>query len=329
MTETKATLTRPSRETESMWQACAPAVAALGAEFPNLVGLGPDSRSIFSEFSCHSPERFIDVGIAESNLVGVAAGLARAGKKAVVASLASFLVRRAAEQIRNDVCNQGMDVTFIGIGGGLACEEFGTSHHVIEDTTVFMTMPHIHVFTPADAPEAIWAVQTAVRTAGPAYVRLGARTDPVIHTTGDRFALGEPEVLRTGTEAVIFANGICVSEALSAAAELSRHGADCAVVNVGSLKPLAAGAIIQAARGKRVAVVVEEHARPGPLAALVSASLLRQSFSGAMTSLAIEPRGVAAGSRGKLLSSFGIDSPSIRDAVLRMLRRGDTPRRPA
>jgi len=297
-----------------MRRSCAPVMAELADEHGDLVAMGADGLSIFGALAERHPGRFVDVGIAEANLVGVAAGLARSGKRVFLGSIAAFLARRACEQIRNDVCNPGLDVTFVGIGGGLAYGMLGPTHHVVEDVALFRTMPHATVLVPADAQEARWALRTAARRRGPVYVRLGAREDPVVHDFEPKAELGAPLPLADGDDVAILASGICVSEALHAAAAVRVDGISAAVASIPTIRPLDAAALERAIGAARAVVVVEEASAAGGLGDLV-AGLLGPRLGRRLARLAIDAGYAPVAGREALLRHHGIDRGAIAQAV--------------
>ena len=179
--------------------------------------LAADGRALALPFARAFPERFIDVGIAEANLVGVAGGLARSGRPVVVCGMAPFLVRRAAEQLRIDVCGPGLDVTVIGVGGGLGYGDLGASRHAPEDLGSLASMPSTRVYCPADVHDARWAVRQAVLGAGPAYVRVGARDDVVVHSAQDTFSPGGRLEAQSHDDVLVIAAGATVAQAHAAA----------------------------------------------------------------------------------------------------------------
>lgn len=307
--------------TGSMRSACIPVMSALGEARPDLVALGSDGRAIFEEFSRRFPQRFVDVGIAEANLIGVAAGLARAGKVVFVATIASFLLRRAYEQIRVDVCDPGLPVKLVGVGGGLSYGTLGPTHHLTEDIALTRSLPNMAVYVPADAHDAVGALHAALAWPGPAYVRLGTGTEPLVHGGDEPFAAGRPELLRDGRDLLIFATGYCVSQALSAAASLAQSGHEVGVVNVRALKPFDAEAVAELVRGRRAVLTVEEHSAAGGLGSIMAELLCGRSAC-ALERLGIPDEYPPVGTREELLAFYGLDDRGIVKAALGMLGGG-------
>lgn len=301
--------------TRSMRAECNATMEALAERHESMFALGADGFSIFERFAKRRPDRFVDVGISETNLVGVAAGLARAGHKVVVSCIGAFLVRRAQEQIRNDVCNPGLDVTFVGVGAGFSYGWLGATHHMIEDLAVMRTMPSAAVFSPVDAAEAAAALEAAVALDGPAWLRIGAREDPVLHREPPSFEVGTPVLLRRSRSPVlVVATGICVSHALSAADDLAEQGVDVSVANVHTLRP-ETGALSDLVRRYEVVVTVEEHSHAGGLGDLV-ARLLQGSPGKVVARLGVAAAYPPVGDRDELLRHFRVDREAIRDEVL-------------
>jgi transketolase len=304
----------------SMRTACLPVMETLGEKVPHLITMGADGQAIFGDFAKRFPERFIDVGIAEANLIGVAAGLARAGKIVFVATIGSFLLRRAYEQIRIDVCDPKLPVKLIAVGGGLSYGTLGPTHHLTEDIALTRVLPNVAVFIPSDSHDAVGALHAALEWNGPAYVRLGTGTEPVLHRGDEAFDFSQPEVLRSGQELTIFATGYCVSQALLAAHHLERSGHDVGVVNVSRLKPLNSEAVIELARGRRAVVSVEEHSLAGGVG-----SILAEIFSGnpicPLLRMGIPDWYPPVGTREELIAFYKLDHLAIAKAVRDYLER--------
>ncbi|QMU67383.1 transketolase family protein [Streptacidiphilus sp. P02-A3a] len=302
-------LLRPER-TRSMRPAVALALAELGDRLPELVVLTADGQALATAFAARHPERFIDVGIAESNLMGVAAGLARTGYRVVVCGMAPFLVRRAAEQLRIDICRPGLDVTVLGVGGGLGYGTLGATHHVPEDLGALSVMPGTRVYCPADAREADWAVRDAVLGAGPGYVRLGAREDRLVHPPDAVFSTDEPRTFGGPAEAVVVAAGGTVAEALDAAELVRERGPRVQVLGLATVSPFPRAALLRAVAGASTVVTVEEHYGLGGLASRVAAALAGR-WRGSFHALAVDDRSAPVLDRAGLFRFYGIDSAAI------------------
>ncbi|MBE6548083.1 MAG: transketolase family protein [Ruminococcaceae bacterium] len=217
------------------------------------------------------PDRFFDCGIAEGNMITVAAGLAAAGKVAFASSFAMFAAGRAFEQVRNSVGYPHLNVKIGATHAGITVGEDGATHQCLEDIALMRTIPGMVVVSPADAVEARAAVETAITTYGPFYMRFGRAAVPVINDRPDyKFELGKGVLLRDGKDVTIIATGIMVSMALEAAETLAAEGIDARVINIHTIKPIDREIIVKAAKETGAIVTAEEHNIIGGLGAAVS-----------------------------------------------------------
>jgi transketolase len=293
----------------------------LGEQYPDLVVLDADlSKSTKTyEFSKRFPERFFNMGIAEQNMMGTAAGLALAGKIPCASTFAVFAVGRAFDQIRNSIAYPGLNVKIIASHAGITVGEDGASHQSIEDISLMRTIPNMTVIVPADATETAQAVKAAVAYNGPVYIRLGRPKVPVLFGADYQFQLDRAFVLREGTDAVIFAAGIMVSEALKAASLLAEEGIQAAVVNVHTIKPLDERTIVDLAEKTGAVVTAEEHSIYGGLGSAV-AEVLSERCPTPLVRVGIKDRFGESGSPANLLEFFGLTAPYIAKAV-RLVRK--------
>jgi transketolase len=259
-------------QARTMRQACSAVMADIAERHPELVALGADGMCVYGEIARRWPARYVDVGIAEANLVGVAAGLARAGKRPFVGSIASFLFRRAYEQIRVDISEPNLPVTLVGVGSGVSYGLLGATHHAPEDIALFRSMPHCTIFSPADLPEAEWALRFAADIEGMTYVRLPAQEEvgvEPIPPIPPGHELGAPRLLRDGSRVAIVATGGMVAHALAAACALHGSGVSPAVIGLPTLRPLDEGALRTLVAPYSRLVSVEDHLVTGGLASLL------------------------------------------------------------
>jgi len=221
----------------------------LGRENPDIVVLDADlSRSTMTQFFAYEfPNRFFDCGIAEQNMVGIAAGLAASGKIPFASTFAVFVPGRCSDQIRMSVAQPRLNVKLVTTHGGITVGEDGTSHHAIEDLSLIGSFPGFTIIVPADAIETAQAVRVAAANYGPFYIRLCRPKTPLVYSEDYRFELGKAATMREGKDATIIAIGLMVAEALKAAENLEREGIDCRVLNMPTLKPIDEAAIIKAA----------------------------------------------------------------------------------
>ena len=250
------------------------ALEELAAQEPNLVVLDADlsGSTMTKGFGAEHPDRFFDMGIAEANMVGVAAGLATCGKKPFVNSFAMFAAGRAWEQVRNSVAYPGLNVKVVGSHGGLSVGEDGATHQCIEDFSLMRTIPGMTVMCPADDVEAAAMVRAAYAHVGPVYMRFARLATPVFHDPDHyTFQIGKGEVLREGKDVAIIATGLMVYEALEAAKALEAAGISARVINMATIKPLDEALVLQAAKECGKIVTAEEHNIIGGLGEAVCA----------------------------------------------------------
>lgn len=294
------------------------ALVELGKTHENIVVLDADlavaTRS--EEFRKVFPERHIDCGVAEANMVGIAAGLAACGHVPFVTSFAMFLAGRAFEQIRNSVGYPHLNVKFGASHGGISVGEDGATHQCNEDIALMRTIPGMVIINPADSVEAAAAVKAAYEHEGPVYLRFGRMAIPVFNDaeTYD-FQLGKGIILREGKDCTIIATGLCVSESLSAADILAEHGVDAQVINIHTIKPIDEALIISAAQKTKRIFTVEEHSVIGGLGSAV-ADVLSENCPSKLTKLGIKDKYGHSGSAKVLLHEAGLDAEGIANSVL-------------
>lgn len=219
--------------------------------------------SILERFAERFPERFVNVGVAEQNMIGVAAGLALTGKVAFVYSIANFPVMRCLEQIRNDVCYHNLNVKIVAVGAGLAYGAQGYTHHAVEDLGVMRLLPNMSVFSPADPIETVLVTKAAATHQGPCYLRLGKTNEPRLHSTEPAFEVGKAIRIRKGQDAAIIATGSVLKLALDAADDLAAQGVSTEVASMPTLQPFDSEYVKEVAARVRCLVTVEEHALGG------------------------------------------------------------------
>lgn len=251
------------------------ALKKLAAENPNVVVLDADlsGSTKTSEFKKVSPERFFNVGIAEQDLIGTAAGMSLAGKIPFASSFAMFAAGRAYEIIRNTVAYPKLNVKIAATHAGLTVGEDGASHQAIEDLSLMRGIPNMTVINPADCIEAEQAVIRAAEYEGPVYIRLGRMAVEDIYDADYKFEIGKGIELKGGNDAAIIATGIMVQESLKAAKILADEGIDVRVINIHTIKPVDADIIVKAARETGAVVTAEEHSIIGGLGSTVLEAL--------------------------------------------------------
>ena len=298
------------------------ALRQLGDENTDIVALDADlAKSTKSyDFGKVFPDRFFDMGVAEQNMIGTAAGLASAGKIPFCSSFAIFAAGRAFEQIRNSVAYSALNVKIGASHAGITVGEDGGSHQSVEDLALMRVLPNMTVFVPADAVETAGAVRAAAAIDGPVYIRLGRAPVPVLHQPDFQFQPGKGVLLREGKDAAIIACGIMTTAALTAAAQLAEQGIDTAVLNIHTLKPLDAGSIIRLAKSTGALVTAEEHSIIGGLGSAV-AEVLAENYTAPLKRVGITDKFGVSGKPDELLEHYGLTPSGIVAAVKEVLSR--------
>lgn len=254
------------------------ALIEMGAENPNLIVMDADlsKSTMTAEFSKAYPERFFNMGIAEQNLYGTAAGLALSGKVVCASTFAMFAAGRAFEIIRNSIGYTGANVKVCATHAGITVGEDGASHQTFEDLALMRTIPGMTVVNPSDGVSAKKLLKQVVGFEGPAYVRLGRAAVPVFYDESADIQLGKANVLREGKDVTVIATGIMVSEAMMAASQMAEEGIDVRVIDMHTIKPLDEEIIVKAAKETGRIVTAEEHSVIGGLGSAVAEVLCRK-----------------------------------------------------
>ena len=292
---------------------------SLAREDARIVAVVSDSvgSSGLSQFSKLFPQRMVNVGIAEQDMVGVAAGLANGGKIPFVCAASCFLTARALEQIKVDVAYSRANVKLCGMASGLAYGQLGSTHHSIEDLAWLRAIANLTIIVPADPGETAQAVRAAGAMEGPVFLRVSRTPVPEVHPAGYRFQIGTASVLRPGGDVTLIANGTMVCRALEAAALLAEEGVSARVVNLATLHPLDRAVIQDAAESTAGIVTIEEHSTRGGLGGAV-AEVVATSCPVPMRILGI-PTFAPTGSAEWLFEYFGLTPKGICGAALELL----------
>ncbi len=289
------------------------ALAEFGAEYPELVVLDADLAAATKTgvFQKAFPDRHIDCGIAECNMVGIAAGLAATGKIPFVSSFAMFAAGRAYEQVRNSVAYPQLNVKIGATHAGISVGEDGATHQCNEDLALMRTIPGMVVINPADDIEARAAVKAAIEHQGPVYIRFGRLATPVINDTSDyKFEIGKGVTLREGKDVTIIATGLCVAESLEAANKLAADGIEAKVINIHTIKPLDEELVIASAKETGKVVTVEEHSVIGGLGSAVC-DCLSENAPTKVLRIGVNDVFGESGPAVKLIEKYGLDANGI------------------
>jgi transketolase len=294
----------------------------LAKEDRDIMVLTSDSRgsAALAPFADTCPEQFVEVGIAEQNIVGIAAGLAHSGKKPFVASPACFLSMRSIEQIKVDVAYSGTNVKLVGISGGVSYGALGMSHHSVQDIAVARAIPGLAVMLPADRHETKRMTEALVHYDGGVYLRIGRNpVEDVYETDEYEFVIGKAVTMREGSDLTIIAAGETVRVALDAQALLEKSGVSCRVLNMHTIKPLDQEAILKAARETGHIITVEEHSIFGGLGAAV-AEVVVQHHPVPMRILGIPDEPAIAGKTTEVFNHYGISAENIAQVALGLIK---------
>ena len=293
------------------------ALKELAEEFPNLVVLDADLAAATKTgiFKKAYPDRHIDCGIAESNMMGVAAGLSLVGKIPFVSSFAMFAAGRAFEQVRNSIGYPHLNVKIGATHAGITVGEDGATHQCNEDIALMRTIPGMVVMCPADDVEAKAAVRAALESDGPVYIRFGRAAVPVINDKPDyKFEIGKGTVVREGKDVTIVATGICVDSALGAAEKLAADGVDAEVISICTIKPLDEEIILNSAKKTGKVVTVEEHSVIGGLGSAVC-DCLSEKLPTPVKKIGMQDVFGESGSAAALVAKYGLDAEGVYKSV--------------
>ena len=289
------------------------ALAEFGAQYPDLVVLDADlaNATKTDAFQKVYPDRHIDCGIAECNMMGIAAGLSTVGKIPFASTFAMFASGRAYEQVRNSIGYPHLNVKIGATHAGITVGEDGASHQCLEDIALMRAIPGMVVINPSDAVEARAAVQAAIEYVGPVYLRFGRAAVPIINDREDyKFEIGKGEVLREGSDVTIVATGICVSSALEAAEKLAADGISAEVINIHTIKPLDTELIVKSAKKTGKVVTAEEHTIIGGLGGAVCEALSEKAPTPVLR-IGINDVFGESGTASELVAKYGLDGEGI------------------
>ncbi|HBM76328.1 MAG TPA: transketolase, partial [Clostridiaceae bacterium] len=299
------------------------ALVELGKKNKNIVVLDADlSKSTrTAEFGKEFPERFIDMGIAEGNMMATAAGLATCGKIPFASSFAMFATGRAFEQVRNSICYPKLNVKIAATHAGVTVGEDGATHQSVEDVSLMRSIPNMVVINPADAVETKAAIFAAAEHKGPVYIRLGRYGVPVIYDEADyKFELGKSITIRDGKDVTIIAAGVLVSEALKAYDILNKEGISARIIDMHTIKPIDKDAIIKAAKDTGAIITAEEHSIIGGLGSAV-AEVLSEEYPVIMKRIGLNDVFGQSGQAGELLNFYGLSADNIVAEAKKIIKR--------
>jgi transketolase len=271
--------------------------------------------SVLERFANRFPERYLNAGVAEQNMIGVAAGLAMAGNAVFVYSIANFPTLRCLEQVRNDVCYHRLNVKIVAVGCGLAYGGHGYTHHGVEDLGLMALLPHMTVIAPGDPVETRWATRTLASTPGAAYLRLGKAGEPIVHQGEPALALGKAVQVIDGRHGTLISTGGMLETAVKAATMLATRGVSIRVLSMPTLRPLDEARIVAEAKRTGRLITLEEHG-PGGMGTMAGECLARAGLGIRFVALRLLPEPtVCAGSQAYLRGRHGLTIERIVETV--------------
>lgn len=296
------------------------ALLRLAEERDDLVVLTADLGRILTidRFGERRPDRYVNTGVAEQNLAGIAAGLAAVGLLPFVSTFAVFASMRMCEQVRTSICYPRLNVKIVPSHGGITIGENGVTHQALEDLAIMRALPNMTVVVPADAFEVRQAVRAAAEWQGPVYLRLGRPAVPRLFADGHRFAIGPACLCRAGRDVTIVSTGLMLAHALDAAAELESEGIAAEVLHVPTLKPLDAGAILESVGRTGAVVTAEEHGIVGGLGSAV-AEILGEHRPAPLRRVGVRDTFAESGTPDELMEKYGLTARHIANACRSLL----------
>lgn len=290
--------------------------------YPDIVVVASDlsDATRVTEFSKQFPRNFFQVGIAEQNMISIAAGLSLNGKICFCTTFASFAALRCCEQVRNDICYQNLNVKIIGIDSGVSTGYLGVTHYGLEDIAIERAFSNMTVISPSDCLQFARLLWKLVALSGPVYVRFtGGKNVPAIYDEDRQFNIGKAVILKEGDEVNLIATGLMVSEAVKASELLKGKGIGVGVIDMHTIKPLDAEAVRNAAKRARLSVTVEEHNITGGLGSAVAEVIAESGLNSRLVRLGLPDEFFNVGSRDALLKRYGLSSENIADVILKNL----------
>ena len=284
----------------------------LGKENEKIVVLDADLAGATKTnlFAKEYPERFFDMGIAEANMLGTAAGLATCGKIPYASTFAVFAAGRGYDQIRNSICYPKLNVKICATHAGITVGEDGATHQMLEDISLMRTLPNMTVISPSDDTQTRWLIKEISKIEGPVYVRLARLATPVIYEDSQKFEIGKAIQIGQGTDGTVFATGVTVAEAIKAQEELRKQGIDIRVVDVHTIKPIDEDMIIKCAKETQKLVSIEDHSMIGGLGSTIS-EVLTENYPVKLVRMGMKDIFGKSGKAEELMEYFELTSKNI------------------
>ncbi len=284
----------------------------LGKENENIVVLDADLAGATKTdlFAKEYPDRFFDMGIAEANMLGTAAGLATCEKIPYASTFAMFAAGRGYDQIRNSICYPNLNVKICATHAGITVGEDGATHQMLEDISLMRSLPNMTVISPSDDTQARWVIEEISKRKGPTYVRLARLATPVIYDENQKFEIGKAVPIGEGTDGTVFATGVMVSESIKAQEELKKKGIDIRVVDVHTIKPIDKEMIIKCAKETKRLISIEDHSVIGGLGSAIS-EVLTEEYPTRLERMGMKDIFGKSGKAEELMEHFGLHYKAI------------------
>ena len=279
--------------------------------------VGDLGYSVIEEFANKHPDQFVNAGVAEQNMIGLAVGMALSGKVVFTYSIGNFGTLRCLEQIRNDICYHRANVKVVAVGGGLAYGNLGVTHHASEDVAIMRALPNMTVVAPGDPVEARLATRAVVALDGPAYLRLGKAGEPIVHADEPSFTLGRAITMQEGSDLTLIASGGMLATADRVAAQLAEKGLSVRLLSMHTIKPLDRDAVVRAATETRFVFTLEEHSIEGGLGGAVAEVMAELDGSRALLKrIGLRPQfNAEVGDQKYLKSLHGLDEEGVMKTI--------------
>jgi transketolase len=294
------------------------------AEYDQRIWLltGDLGYSVLEPFAERFPNRFVNVGVAEQNMTGVAAGLALSGRVVFMYSIANFPTLRCLEHVRNDICYHNLDVKIVSVGGGVVYGAAGYTHHAVEDLAIMSVLPAMTVLAPADPIETRLTVRAMVKASGPCYLRLGKAGEPALHRVMPDLKIGKAIVMRQGNDITLISTGTMLKNVLEAADLLAQRNVHARVLSMPTVKPFDSHIVLQAAAETHQILCVEEHRAPGVIFSSVALLLAQHQVHCAAMGLNLGEGIVqTAYEQNTYLGLAGLDSKAIAEQAIRLIKQ--------
>lgn len=278
--------------------------------------------AVLEDFANKFPKRFINCGVAEQNMIGVAAGLAMEGKKPYVYSIIPFLTMRCLEQIRNDICYQRLNVKLVGIGGGFSYDSLGATHYAIEDIAILRALPNMTVLSPADPIEAEELILKSYQLEKPTYIRLIRGGEKEIYKSRPQLEIGKPSVLKDGNDGILIATGIQVDVCLDVVERLKESGYGFKLINLHTLKPIDRGLLLREVKEIKNIFTLEEHNIIGGLGSAIAEILAESNWHGFFKRIAVlDEYPLETGTAEYLRKKYNLDTEQVVDDILKQIKK--------